>query len=130
MSRKLTVREKVYGYVKRKYGSEPEYLWRRFPDYAIFRHEDNRNKEVTFPARYMESLARLQSEQALKSGLSFQGKPIEFKLTDEWGWPIPEENLYKPYFGPRCLNCGMRLTCNGCSRCGKCKGPGSADTFS
>lgn len=42
MSRKLTVREKVYGYVKRKYGSEPEYLWRRFLDYAIFRHEDNR----------------------------------------------------------------------------------------
>ena len=42
MSRKLTVREKVYGYVKRKYRSEPEYLWRRFPDYAVFRHEDNR----------------------------------------------------------------------------------------
>ncbi len=42
MSRKLTVREKVYGYVKRKYGSEPEYLWSRFPDYAVFRHEDNR----------------------------------------------------------------------------------------
>lgn len=42
MSKKLTVREKVYGYVKRKYGSEPEYLWRRFPDYAIFRHVDNR----------------------------------------------------------------------------------------
>ena len=41
MSRKLTVREKIYGYVKKKYGSEPEYLWRRFPDYAIFRHEDN-----------------------------------------------------------------------------------------
>lgn len=42
MSRKLTVREKVCGYIKRKYGSEPEYLWRRFPDYAVFRHEDNR----------------------------------------------------------------------------------------
>ncbi len=42
MSRKLSVREKVYGYVKRKYGSEPEYLWRRFPDYAVFRHEDSR----------------------------------------------------------------------------------------
>jgi len=42
MSRKLSVREKVYGYVKRKYGSEPEYLWRRFPDYAVFRHEDKR----------------------------------------------------------------------------------------
>ncbi|MBQ1369186.1 MAG: hypothetical protein IIY45_14050 [Firmicutes bacterium] len=42
MNRKLSVREKVYGYVKKKYDSEPEYLWRRFPDYAIFRHEDNR----------------------------------------------------------------------------------------
>ena len=42
MSRKLTVCEKVCGYIKRKYGSEPEYLWRRFPNYAVFRHEDNR----------------------------------------------------------------------------------------
>ena len=42
MSRRLTVREKICGYVKRKYGSEPEYLWRRFPDYAVFRHKDNR----------------------------------------------------------------------------------------
>ena len=69
----------------------------------------------------------LQSEQALKSGLSFQGKPIEFKLTDEWGWPIPEERLYKPYFGPRCQNCGMRLACNGCSRCGKCESTAGND---
>lgn len=62
----------------------------------------------------------VQSEQAHKSGLSFRGKPIEFDLTDEWGWPVPEENLYKPYFGPKCDKCGMRLCCNGCSKCGKC----------
>jgi len=42
MSRRLSAREKVYRYVKRKYGSEPEHLWKRFPDYAVFRHEDNR----------------------------------------------------------------------------------------
>ena len=66
----------------------------------------------------------LQSEQAFKSGLSFLGNPIQFKLTDEWGRPIPEEKLYKPSFGPKCQNCGMRLTCNGCSRCGKCKNAG------
>ena len=41
----------------------------------------------------------LQSQQAYKSGLSFQGKPIDFRLTDGWGYPIPEEQLYKPYFG-------------------------------
>ena len=62
----------------------------------------------------------IQSEQAYKSGLSFEGRRMEWHLTDEWGYPLEEEGLYKPYFGERCTNCGMRLICNGCSRCGKC----------
>ena len=62
----------------------------------------------------------LQSQQAFRSGLGFQGKPIEFRLTDEWGYPITEDRLYKPYFGEHCQTCGMKLSCNGCSRCGKC----------
>lgn len=36
------MREQIFEYVKEKYGSQPEYLWKRFPDYAIFRHSDNR----------------------------------------------------------------------------------------
>ena len=64
----------------------------------------------------------IQSRQAYKSGLSYQGKPIAWHLTDEWGYPIPEDQLYKPYFGERCRTCGMQYTCNGCSRCGKCDG--------
>lgn len=63
----------------------------------------------------------LQSEQALRSGLSFQGKPIDFKLRDTWGLPIPESELYHPVFRERCERCGMRMTCNGCSNCGKCE---------
>ena len=62
----------------------------------------------------------LQSQQAFRSGLGFRGKPIEFRLTDEWGYPLTEDRLYKPYFGERCQTCGMKLSCNGCSRCGKC----------
>ena len=62
----------------------------------------------------------LQREQAYKSGLSFLGKPIEWKLTDEWGYPIGEDGMYKPYFGKQCQNCAMKITCNGCSKCGKC----------
>jgi protein gp37 len=62
----------------------------------------------------------VQSRQAHKSGLSFRGKPIEFRLTDGWGYPIPAEKLYSPYFGKRCQTCGMRIACNGCARCGKC----------
>ena len=62
----------------------------------------------------------IQSRQAFKSGMSFRGKPIKFDLRDSWGLPIPEDVLYKPYFRERCETCGMRQSCNGCSRCGKC----------
>lgn len=35
------MRKKLFDYVKKKYKAKPEYLWRRFPDYVIFRHSDN-----------------------------------------------------------------------------------------
>lgn len=34
-------KEALCAYVKKKYGAPPENLWRRYPNYAIFRHEDN-----------------------------------------------------------------------------------------
>ena len=37
-----SLREQVYAYIKKKYMADPEYLWRGYPDYAVFRHEDNR----------------------------------------------------------------------------------------
>ncbi len=62
-----------------------------------------------------------QSRQAFRSGLSHEGRPMEWDLRDPLGLPIPQEELYQPYFNPvRCAECGMRLTCNGCSRCGRC----------
>ncbi len=63
----------------------------------------------------------LQSRQAYRSGLSYQGKPIQFDLYDNWGYPIPQEQLYVPHFRERCRTCGMRMSCNGCSNCGACE---------
>ena len=37
----MAIRDQLFDYVKKKYKAEPEYLWMRFPDYAIFRHTDN-----------------------------------------------------------------------------------------
>lgn len=34
-------RQDIFGYVKKKYGTEPEYLWERNPSYAVLRHQDN-----------------------------------------------------------------------------------------
>ena len=64
---------------------------------------------------------RTQAQQAFRSGLNYKGKEIHFHLTDEWGYDIPEEELYVPHYHPvTCVECSNRLTCNGCSDCGKC----------
>nr|WP_238988827.1 hypothetical protein [Calorimonas adulescens] len=63
----------------------------------------------------------VQSRMAYKSGMNYQGKPMEFKLTDGWGYPIPAENLYVSHYRQNCPTCGSKLICNGCSDCGRCK---------
>lgn len=72
---------------------------------------------------------RLQSEQAFKSGMSFAGRPIEWRLHDALGLPIPEEELYRPSSRELCETCGQRLICNGCSDCGRCVGQKGSGTF-
>ena len=34
-------RQTVFDYIKKKYKVSPEYLWRRYAGYAVFRHSDN-----------------------------------------------------------------------------------------
>jgi predicted DNA-binding protein (MmcQ/YjbR family) len=34
-------RDDLYRYIEKKYKADPEYLWRRYPGYAAFRHSDN-----------------------------------------------------------------------------------------
>jgi len=63
----------------------------------------------------------VQSQMAFKSGISFAGKPIEFKLSDCNGCKVPETKLYQPHYLENCMSCGSRQICNGCSDCGRCK---------
>ncbi len=70
---------------------------------------------------YRIESSELQSRQAFLSGLSYQGKPICFRLTDRFGVPVPPERRYQPYFGEKCQTCGMKPICNGCTKCGKCR---------
>lgn len=63
----------------------------------------------------------LQAQQAFRSGLSYKGKPIDFKLCHPLGFTLSDDALYKPYFREKCESCGMKIICNGCTRCGKCE---------
>ncbi|MCM1227447.1 MAG: MmcQ/YjbR family DNA-binding protein [Clostridium sp.] len=42
MNMKTSLREQVLTYALTKYHTSPEYLWKKFPDYAVLRHENNR----------------------------------------------------------------------------------------
>lgn len=35
------MRERIIEHIRKEYKADPEYLWSRFPDYAVFRHADN-----------------------------------------------------------------------------------------
>ena len=62
-----------------------------------------------------------QARQAFRSGLSFKGREMVWELRDRWGRELTKEELYVPHYHPvTCRECGSRLTCNGCSDCGKC----------
>lgn len=63
---------------------------------------------------------RLQSRQAWKSGMGYQGRPIAWHLTDSLGLDIPERDLYRPRYLEQCAECGSRLICNGCAGCATC----------
>lgn len=68
---------------------------------------------------YISSKIR-QTHIAYSEGLQYRGKKMQFKLTDHFGLPIPQNELYVPHYRKGCLHCGNRLICNGCSDCGRC----------
>ncbi len=37
-----SVKDEVIAYISKKYKASPEYLWKKYPDYGVFRHADNR----------------------------------------------------------------------------------------
>jgi protein gp37 len=63
----------------------------------------------------------VQSQMAYKSAISFCGKQIEFKLTDNIGFQLGKNQMYQPHYRKQCEMCGSKLICNGCSNCGRCK---------
>ena len=63
----------------------------------------------------------MQNIQDYRSGMTFKGKEICFKLVDANGIPIPDEKLYVPHFRKKCHTCSFKVLCNGCSDCGACE---------
>ncbi|MBO4868460.1 MAG: DUF5131 family protein [Clostridia bacterium] len=70
--------------------------------------------------RYRIPGKQVQSRQAYLSGMNYEGRPIEWRLTDALGLEIPQQAMYVPHYRENCAQCASKLICNGCSDCGKC----------
>lgn len=109
-------------------GARPlEYLWvRQLYDECVaagvkFCFMETGTNFVKDGKTYHMPSKQLQSVMAYKSGLQFEERHIDFKLTPgEQSGLFGEDNRYEKFFGERCQTCGSRLICNGCSRCGMC----------
>ena len=71
-------------------------------------------KTYTIPSK------RTQSVMAYKSGLQYEGSPIDFHLHSPQTELFGTEQFYQKQWSEPCETCGSRLICNGCQKCEKC----------
>lgn len=104
-----------------------------YHDWVVTLSNECRKHDVTFcfletgtkfikdGIQYFMPKKSVQREQAFLSGLSYIGKPMQFKLTDINGNSLTQNQLHVPYFGVPCQTCARQPFCNGCSQCEKCQ---------
>ena len=59
------MRDSVFDYIKKKYKTSPEYLWKRYPEYAVFRHADN-NKWFALQAAVPEDKLGIDRDEPVQ----------------------------------------------------------------
>ncbi len=79
------------------------------------------NKFLKDKKIYLMKDKSIQSTFAYKLNLNHIRKKIHYKLYNEAGRELRDEELYVPYFSHRCSTCSSKMICNGCSKCEKCE---------
>ena len=123
-----------YGQIEQVYCDGENYAGARPCDFAWVKslHDECVEADITFAffgigndfvkdGRHYHLDSETQKLMALKSGIIYRGKEIVFDLHDSLGFPIESGSMHVPTFLPHCSSCSMKIACNGCSRCGRCK---------
>lgn len=59
----MITRNEIFEYVKEKYNTKPEYLWKKYPNYDILRHNDNKKWYATIMNVLKEKLGLEEKEE-------------------------------------------------------------------
>ena len=84
-----SLREEIFNYVQSKYGSDIEYLWRRYPDYAIFRHNDNLKCDMSYEetaSKAIKQAIRPPKEWIIPSNSKYYDSVHAFDKVEEINW--------------------------------------------
>lgn len=52
----MNIRDEIFNYAKENFGSEPEFLWQKYPDYAVLRSKKNKKWYALIASVPMEKL--------------------------------------------------------------------------
>ena len=64
-NKNVLLRQKVFEYVDKEYNSKIEYLWMRYPNYAVFRNNENKKQHRIYRQRvpFAKPVAAGQSQR-------------------------------------------------------------------
>ncbi len=90
------------GYIREKYGDEPEFLWEKFPDNAIVRRKDNKKWYVAILTVSAQKIGRAEAETA--EIIDLRGYPDEIALAIDNQKYYPAYHMNKKHWYTICLD--------------------------
>ncbi|MDK4689163.1 MmcQ/YjbR family DNA-binding protein [Kingella negevensis] len=84
-----TQREWLTQHIANQYGTEPEYLWTKHPDYAVYRHSSNR--------KWFAIIMRVSGSQISLSDVD-ELDIINVKLPPEWITQLSGQHGFAPAY--------------------------------
>ena len=80
----MLTREDVLQYIKKTYDTEPHYLWKKFPDYAVFKHTSDEKKWYGIVMNVLPEKLGLEGEEEMDV--------LELKSPPELNGSLKERN--------------------------------------
>ena len=87
----------IIGYAREKYGTEPEYLWEKFPDNAVLRRADNQKWYAVILTVQKSKLGIKSDEKAEVIDLRIRPEEMEDLIDNEKyfpGWHMNKKHWY------------------------------------
>lgn len=93
----MSHRQKILTYIANQYGISPEFLWEKFPSYAVFRHTNKKAKWFALMANVSNHKLGL-TEEGCSDILNLKGDPEMINLLRQDKNILPAYHMNKKHW--------------------------------